>query len=206
MTATKAQLKANAKYRKKAYDQLSIRLPKGERERFAEYASKHGVSLAEYVRRACYHAGKRQWAITLTAYAGWSISIDRDWIVAERIDNGEEGWLAAPLTADHMAKLAEIEEARSSYEQEHECIAAALEAIKEWEPIRHGPRSGFTAYRDDEGWAYFEDDLYRYKTKELITPYLVGCDDDGGYYYFRDGLGSEPVDLLELVIGEPKEL
>ena len=205
MTATKAQLKANAKYRKKAYDQLSIRLPKGERERFAEYASKCGVSLAEYVRRACYRASGKGTMAESVAYAGWSVGTYDDWSVAERIDNGEEGWLAAPLTADHMAVIAGIEEEWSVTAPER--TEEAIEAIKSWDPIRHPARPGFAAYEED-GKMYFEDECYRYQTKELIDPYLVGCDDDGGgYYYFRGGLGAaDPVDLFDLMIGEPEAL
>jgi len=52
--ATEAQLRANRKYAKKAYDKLDIRVPKGERDQFKAWASEQGLSLAEYVRRACY--------------------------------------------------------------------------------------------------------------------------------------------------------
>lgn len=204
MTVLKTKLRANARYQKKAYDQLAVRLPKGERERFAKYADEQGVSLAEYVRRACYRASGKGTMVESVAYAGWSVRTYDDWIIAERIDNGEEGWLATPLTADHMAALAGIEEEWSVTAPE--CTEEAIEAIKSWDPIRHPARPGFTAYKEDEKM-YFEDECYKYQTKELIDPYLVGCDDDGGYYYFRDGLGAaDPVDLFDLMIGEPEAL
>ncbi|WP_308546054.1 hypothetical protein [uncultured Selenomonas sp.] len=204
MAVLKAKLRANARYQKKAYDQLAIRLPKGERERFAEYADEQGISLAEYVRRACYHASGKGMMTESVAYAGWSVRTYDDWIIAERIDNGEEGWLAAPFTADHMAVLAGIEDEWSVTAPER--TEEAIEALKSWDPIRHPARPGFAAYEED-GAMYFEDEMYRYRTKELIDPYLVGCDDDGGYYFFRNGLGiTAPIDLLDLVIGEPEEL
>ena len=203
MAVLKTKLRANARYQKKTYDQLAVRLPKGERERFAEYADEQGVSLAEYVRRACYRASGKGTMEESVAYAGWSVRTYDDWIVAERIDSGEEGWLVSPLTADHMATLAGIEEEWSVTAPER--TEEAVEAIKSWDPIRHPARPGFAAYEED-GKMYFEDECYKYQTKELIDPYLVGCDDDGGYYYFHGGLGSEPVDMLELVIGEPEEL
>lgn len=203
MTVLKTKLRANARYQKKAYDQLAVRLPKGERERFAEYADEQGVSLAEYVRRACYRANGKGTMEESVAYAGWSVRTYDGWIIAERIDNGEEGWLAAPLTADHMAVLAGIEEEWSVTAPER--TEEAIEAIKNWDPIRHPARPGFAAYEED-GKMYFEDECYRYQMKELIDPYLVG-NDDGGCYYFRDGLGTaDPVDLFDLMIGEPEAL
>lgn len=205
MTVLKTKLRANARYQKKAYDQLAVRLPKGERERFAEYANEQGVSLAEYIRRACYRASGKGTMEESVAYAGWSVRTYDSWLVAERVDNGEEGWLATPLTADHMAALAGIEEEWSITAPER--TEEAIEAIKSWDPIRHPARPGFAAYEED-GKMYFEDECYRYQTKELIDPYLVGCDDDGGgYYYFRGGLGAaDPVDLFDLMIGEPEAL
>lgn len=204
MSTTKAKIRANARYQKKAYDQLAIRVPKGERDLFTEYANESGVSLAEYVRRACYHASGKGTLTESVAYAGWVVRTHDDWVVAERIDNGEEGWMVAPLDANHMAELAAIEEEWSPRAPER--TESALDAIKSWNPIRHTARSGFTSYQDEDGCIYFEDDMYRYKTTELVDSYLVGCDDDGSFYYFRDGLGADPVDLLDLVIGDPEAL
>ncbi|MCB5701419.1 hypothetical protein LIQ46_00205 [Megasphaera elsdenii] len=199
MKTSESKIRANTRYNKKAYDQLAIRLPKGERERFAAYAEGKGLSLAEYVRRACYEfSGK---GFVSVAYAGWSVSVSGGWIVAERIDNSEEEWLAAPATASRLAKLAEI--AKEWSETSSTRTELALEALKEWNPIRHTARPGFTSYRDEDGTAYFEDEICRFKTKELVTTYLVGAD-EGEYYYFRDGLGADPVDLLDFVVCEPE--
>lgn len=200
MKTSESKIRANTRYNKKAYDQLAVRLPKGERERFATYAEEKGLSLAEYVRRACYEfSGK---GFPSVAYAGWIVSVSGGWIAAERIDNSEEGWLAAPATASHLAKLAEIAEEWS--ETSPTKTELTLEALKEWNPIRHTARPGFTSYRDEDGTTYFEDEVCRFKTKELVNAYLVGADEEGGYYYFRDGLGADPIDLLDLVVGEPE--
>lgn len=51
---SKAQLRANKKYADKTYDRVAIRVPKGERDKFKEWAQEQGLSLAEYIRRACY--------------------------------------------------------------------------------------------------------------------------------------------------------
>lgn len=203
MKTLKSKVRANTRYNKKAYDQMAVRLPKGERERFNEYADEKGMSLAEYVRRACYRASGKGTMNESVAYAGWSVRTDNGWIVAEHIGCGEEGWFVAQLTASRMAKLADIEEEWSPRAPER--TQDTLEALKSWYPIRHPARPGFAAY-EDGGKMYFEDECYRYLTKELIDPYFVGCDDDGGYYYFRDGLGTEPIDLLDLVVGKPEWL
>ena len=47
--ATESQLKANAKYQAKAYDQVSIRVPKGTRDRWRVLAEMEGKSLAAYI-------------------------------------------------------------------------------------------------------------------------------------------------------------
>lgn len=44
-----AQKRANAKYRAKAYDQVSIRVPKGTRDRWRALAEMEGKSLAAYI-------------------------------------------------------------------------------------------------------------------------------------------------------------
>lgn len=57
--ATRAQLNANAKYAAANYEQLSIRVPKGEKEIFQSYAKAAGLSLREFIRQACYEKGNR---------------------------------------------------------------------------------------------------------------------------------------------------
>ena len=49
MAYTKASGKAVAKYIKKAYDQVALRLPKGEREKIKNYAESKGMSLNAYI-------------------------------------------------------------------------------------------------------------------------------------------------------------
>lgn len=58
----RAQLDATARYQAKAYDQIQIRVPKGERELFKGYAEEAGLSLREYIRQACYekHAKEKK--------------------------------------------------------------------------------------------------------------------------------------------------
>lgn len=47
--ATEAQLRASAKYREKAYDQISIRVKKGTRDRWHALAEAEGKSLAAFI-------------------------------------------------------------------------------------------------------------------------------------------------------------
>lgn len=55
----RAQLDATARYQAKAYDQLQIRIPKGERALFKQFAEEAGLSLREYIRQACYEKHER---------------------------------------------------------------------------------------------------------------------------------------------------
>lgn len=50
----KPQIEANKRYQEANYEQLSIKVPKGERDLFKEFAEEAGLSLREYVRSACY--------------------------------------------------------------------------------------------------------------------------------------------------------
>ena len=60
MTASKAQLRANAKYAAKAYDKIEVRVPKGEKDLIKSWAESQGMSLAAFIRTACYEkAGKK---------------------------------------------------------------------------------------------------------------------------------------------------
>ena len=51
MPYSEAQKRADKKYRAKAYDQLSIRIPKGKREEYKRLAEKRGESLAGMIIR-----------------------------------------------------------------------------------------------------------------------------------------------------------
>jgi len=57
---SKAQLRANQRYADKTYDRVAIRVPKGEREQFKAWAAERGLSLAEFIRRACYEQAERE--------------------------------------------------------------------------------------------------------------------------------------------------
>lgn len=47
--ATKAQIRANNKYRDKAYDRIEITVPKGDRDRWKAVAESKGMSLTAYI-------------------------------------------------------------------------------------------------------------------------------------------------------------
>lgn len=47
--ATEAQIKANNKYRAKAYDMIQIATPKGTRDRWRALAEQEGKSLTAYI-------------------------------------------------------------------------------------------------------------------------------------------------------------
>jgi hypothetical protein len=50
MPKSEAQSRATKKYNNKSYDSLAIRIPKGERDLFNEYAKQAGLSLAQFIR------------------------------------------------------------------------------------------------------------------------------------------------------------
>lgn len=52
MTISKAQLKATAKYMKNNYDEIKIRIPKGERELIKAHAQNMSESTNEFIKRA----------------------------------------------------------------------------------------------------------------------------------------------------------
>lgn len=51
MPASKAQQKAVAKYMKNNYDEIKIRLPKGEKEKIKIFAASRGESVNGYICR-----------------------------------------------------------------------------------------------------------------------------------------------------------
>lgn len=52
MPASKAQQRAVAKYMKNNYDEIKIRVPKGEREQIKAHADSKGESINSFVQRA----------------------------------------------------------------------------------------------------------------------------------------------------------
>lgn len=59
MTVSKAQQQAVSKYMKANYDELKIRIPKGNRARIQEHARKQGESTNAFIYRAVNEAIER---------------------------------------------------------------------------------------------------------------------------------------------------
>lgn len=51
MAQSKAHIKASNKYNAKAYDRVSLMLPKGKKEVVREYAESKGLSLNGYINK-----------------------------------------------------------------------------------------------------------------------------------------------------------
>ena len=49
MSVSDAQIRAKSKYRAKAYDQINLQIPKGQREVYKAQAAAHGLSLNAYI-------------------------------------------------------------------------------------------------------------------------------------------------------------
>lgn len=58
MPASKAQQKAVAKYMKANYDELKIRVPKGDKDKIKAFAEAQGESINAFVKRAIDEAMK----------------------------------------------------------------------------------------------------------------------------------------------------
>jgi uncharacterized protein (DUF1778 family) len=54
MAVSEAQRRATNKWNKANLEQLAIRIPKGEKDIFKAFAETAGLSLAQFVREACY--------------------------------------------------------------------------------------------------------------------------------------------------------
>ena len=60
MEISPARYRANKKYQLANYEQLNCSVPIGERDIIKGFAQEHGLSLAQYIRQACYEkAGKK---------------------------------------------------------------------------------------------------------------------------------------------------
>lgn len=51
--------KANQKWLKENYESITIRVPKGTREKIKEWADADGLSMAQYIRQACAEKAER---------------------------------------------------------------------------------------------------------------------------------------------------
>ena len=60
MPISEAQQRATAKYRKENYDQLVVKIRKGEKALLKAYANDHDESLNSFVKRAINEAIKRE--------------------------------------------------------------------------------------------------------------------------------------------------
>ena len=59
MPASKAKIKANAKYNKNHYDRLEMQVPKGEKENIVAHAKAHDGTLNKFLNRAVSEAIER---------------------------------------------------------------------------------------------------------------------------------------------------
>lgn len=60
MPASKAQQRAVAKYMKNNYDEIKIRVQKGEREQIKNHAESNGESINSFIKRAIHEAMQRE--------------------------------------------------------------------------------------------------------------------------------------------------
>lgn len=60
MPASKAQQKAVAKYMKNNYDEIKVRVTKGNKDIIKAHAEQNGESLNGFVNRAIYEAMQRE--------------------------------------------------------------------------------------------------------------------------------------------------
>lgn len=51
--------RANTKWLKENYESITIRVPKGTRERIKQWADADGLSMAQYIRQACAEKAER---------------------------------------------------------------------------------------------------------------------------------------------------
>jgi uncharacterized protein (DUF1778 family) len=54
MALSQAQKDAHRRWNEKNYEQIAIRLPKGEKEKIKSFATAANLSLAQYIWQACY--------------------------------------------------------------------------------------------------------------------------------------------------------
>lgn len=56
MAISPARKRANQKYNAKAYDNIMIRVGKGDKEKISKFAAEHGESLNGFIKRAIKEA------------------------------------------------------------------------------------------------------------------------------------------------------
>lgn len=57
---TEARRRANEKYNAKAYDEIKVRVPKGDKDMIKAYAESNGESVNGFINRAITEAIKRK--------------------------------------------------------------------------------------------------------------------------------------------------
>ena len=60
MSYSDAQKEATARYNKKAYDRISVVVPKGERQKIADFAKQQGKSLNRFILDAVAEQMKKE--------------------------------------------------------------------------------------------------------------------------------------------------
>ena len=60
MALSEARKRANAKYNAKAYEQIPVRVPKGEKEKIKAHADKNGESVNGFICRAITETMKKE--------------------------------------------------------------------------------------------------------------------------------------------------
>lgn len=202
MKKSKSQRKAVQKYNAANYDQIIVRVPKGERDTFREFATYHGCSLAEYMRRAAYLASDIAEDVRESpSIDGWEVRIEGDYLTAV-CDTGvdeEYEWKVLPLTADRLATIYGI-----VYEYGPDDSARTNKIMDMMDGARdliwHDPSLYACAYTNENRDACFDDGLQEYYTTELLDDSRVGIDLDGVHWYFPQG-ATKPINVKEFITG-----
>lgn len=63
MAVPKSNQKAVAKYMKNNYDDIKVRVKKGDREIIRKFAESHGESTNEFIKRSVYETMEREGAV-----------------------------------------------------------------------------------------------------------------------------------------------
>lgn len=186
--------RAKFRYAEKNYDQVSIRVPKGEKKKFQEFSEAADLSLAEYLRQAAYEKDGT-WNMTESvAFHDCIFRIENGHLIVENVV--DPGWSVAKIDANIMARLGKIAEAYGPADWER--TFSVLELMKKLK--EQGDTLSYTSVStyEDDGHFYFSDDMTTVETSELIDSDLVAFDD--GYWWFRDGLGNDPVPVENFII------
>ena len=59
MKMRESQKRANEKWLAENYEQISIRVPKGTKDRLKDYAAARGMSMAAFIQAACKEKAER---------------------------------------------------------------------------------------------------------------------------------------------------